>query len=80
MSAALAARRDFILANTRLLAPPLVPELSLWLDEVAPIWKKTEEELGEMGVPVLGLRLGRRTSARPRRARQSGPRARNEGA
>ncbi len=52
MSAALAARRDFILDNTRLLVLPLVPELSLWLaDESVPIWKKTEDELGEMGRP-----------------------------
>lgn len=28
------------------------PEVSLWLaDEVTPIWRLTEEELGEMGVP-----------------------------
>jgi predicted nicotinamide N-methyase len=45
-------RRDFILDNTRLLTPPLIPELRLRLaDEAAPIWKKTEEELGEMGLP-----------------------------
>lgn len=42
----------FIRANTRLLAPPLVPELSLHLaEESVPIWQKTEEELGEMNVP-----------------------------
>jgi predicted nicotinamide N-methyase len=47
-----ASERDFILANTRLLVPPLVPELRLRLaDEAVPIWKKTEEELGEMGLP-----------------------------
>ena len=52
MIEAQAARGDFIRANTRLLVPPLVPELRLWLaDEAVPIWKKTEEELGEMGVP-----------------------------
>ncbi len=52
MSGAVAARRDFVLANTRLLAPPLVPELKLWLaDEAVPIWRKTEEELGAMGLP-----------------------------
>ena len=45
-------RRDFIHANTRQLQPPLVPELRLWLaDEAVPIWRKTEEELGEMGLP-----------------------------
>jgi predicted nicotinamide N-methyase len=46
------ARRDFILANTRLIAPPLTPEIRLRLaDEAVPIWKKTEEELGAMGLP-----------------------------
>ena len=45
-------RRAFILDNTRLLTPPLVPELRLALaDEAAPLWQKTEEELGEMGLP-----------------------------
>jgi predicted nicotinamide N-methyase len=52
MSAAHADERDFVLANTRLLVPPLVPELGLRLaDEAVPIWRKTEEELGEMGLP-----------------------------
>ncbi len=42
----------FILANTRLQPVPHAPEISLWLaDEVTPIWRLTEEELGEMGVP-----------------------------
>ena len=45
-------KRDFVLANTRLIAPPLTPEIRLWLaDEAVPIWKKTEEELGAMGLP-----------------------------
>ncbi len=45
-------KRAFILANTRLIAPPLVPEVRLWLaDEAVPIWKKTEDELGAMGLP-----------------------------
>jgi len=45
-------RRAFILENTRLLAPPLAPELRLHLaDEAVPLWLKTEEELGEMGLP-----------------------------
>jgi predicted nicotinamide N-methyase len=45
-------KRDFILANTRLLKPPLTPEISLMLaDEAVPIWKKTEEELGALGLP-----------------------------
>lgn len=43
---------DFIRANTRLQAPPLVPEIHLYLaDYSVPIWLKTEEELGEMNVP-----------------------------
>lgn len=43
---------SFIRANTRLLAPPLVPEITLHLaEESVPIWLKTEEELGEMNVP-----------------------------
>jgi predicted nicotinamide N-methyase len=46
------ARRDFILANTRLIAPPLTPGIRLWLaDEAVPLWKKTEEELGAIGLP-----------------------------
>lgn len=49
---ALAAGRDFVLSNTRLIAPPLVPEIRLWLaDEAVPIWRKTEEELGAIGLP-----------------------------
>lgn len=44
--------RAFIQANTKLLAPPLVPEIRLHLaEESLPIWRKTEEELGEMNVP-----------------------------
>lgn len=44
--------RAFIRANTRLIAPPLVPEIRLHLaEESLPIWCKTEEELGEMNVP-----------------------------
>src|SRR5271165_4159429 len=46
------AKRDFIVANTRRVAPPLVPEIRLRLaDEAVPIWKKTEEDLGAMGLP-----------------------------
>jgi predicted nicotinamide N-methyase len=42
----------FILANTRLQTPPHTPELVLHLaDEITPIWKMTEEELGELGLP-----------------------------
>lgn len=44
--------RDFIRANTLAMAPPLVPEIALHLAaEVVPLWRKTEEELAEMGVP-----------------------------
>ena len=43
---------DFIRANTRLLSPPLVPEIKLHLaEESLPIWQRTEDELGEMNVP-----------------------------
>lgn len=42
----------FIRANTALIAPPLTPELRLHLaTEIVPIWKATEDELQEMGVP-----------------------------
>lgn len=42
----------FIRSNTKLIAPPLVPEICLHLaEESLPIWRKTEEELGEMNVP-----------------------------
>lgn len=42
----------FILDNTRLQAVPHAPEISLWLaDEITPIWRMTEEELGELGLP-----------------------------
>lgn len=43
---------DFVRANTTPTLPPLVPEIRLHLaSEVLPLWKKTEEELAEMGVP-----------------------------
>ena len=45
-------RAAFIRANTKLLSPPLVPEIKLHLaEESLPIWLKTEEELGEINVP-----------------------------
>jgi predicted nicotinamide N-methyase len=45
-------KRDFILANTRLIAPPLTPEIPLRLaDEAVPLWQKIEEKLGAMGLP-----------------------------
>ncbi|WP_051460676.1 methyltransferase [Xanthobacter sp. 126] len=42
----------FIRAETRLRPVPLVPEVSLHVaDEAVPIWHRTEEELGELGLP-----------------------------
>ena len=42
----------FIRENTRLQAVPHAPEISLWLaDEITPLWRLTEEELGKMGLP-----------------------------
>jgi predicted nicotinamide N-methyase len=42
----------FIARETRLLAPPLVPELRLHLaEESLAIWQKTEDELGALHVP-----------------------------
>jgi predicted nicotinamide N-methyase len=43
---------DFIRANSRLMAPPLVPEIKLHLaTEVVALWRATEEELAEAGLP-----------------------------
>jgi predicted nicotinamide N-methyase len=45
-------RTGFIAANTALLPVPLVPEISLHLaHEAVPMWQKTEDELGEIGLP-----------------------------
>ena len=45
-------RAQFIRANSAVLAPPLVPEVRLHLaHEALPLWEKTEEELGEIGLP-----------------------------
>ena len=42
----------FVRDNAALIAPPLVPEIKLHLaTEVVPLWRKTEEELEQMGVP-----------------------------
>jgi predicted nicotinamide N-methyase len=42
----------FILDNAQSIAPPLVPEVALYLaTEVVPLWRKTEEELEAQGVP-----------------------------
>lgn len=43
---------NFITTNAALMAPPLVPEIKLYLaTEVVPLWRATEEELEKMGVP-----------------------------
>ncbi len=45
-------REEFIRLNTSVLSPPLVPEVKLHLaHEAVPLWQKTEDELGEMGLP-----------------------------
>ena len=42
----------FIRAHTRLMAVPHAPEISLHLaDEATALWEKTEEELGQLGLP-----------------------------
>lgn len=53
MNAPVIADKDaFIRANTRLRAVPLTPEISLFVaDEAVPLWHKTEEEIGEAGLP-----------------------------
>ena len=43
---------DFIKTNAILMAPPLVPEIQLYLaSEVLPLWRATEEELAANGLP-----------------------------
>jgi predicted nicotinamide N-methyase len=50
--ASLTDKSAFIRANTKLRPVPLVPEIAIHVaDESVPIWLKTEEELGEMGLP-----------------------------
>jgi predicted nicotinamide N-methyase len=52
LSATMEDPQQFIHANTKLLAVPLVPEIRLHIaEESVPIWQKTEEELGQMNVP-----------------------------
>jgi len=47
-----AARRQFICAHTRLVPVPHAPEIALHVaDEATSLWQKTEEELGEIGLP-----------------------------
>ncbi len=44
-------KAEFIRQNTTVMSPPLVPEIKLHLaHEAVPLWQKTEEELGEMGL------------------------------
>jgi predicted nicotinamide N-methyase len=43
---------DFIKSNAALSHAPLVPEITLYLaSEVVPLWRATEDELAEIGVP-----------------------------
>ncbi len=43
---------EFVRANTSILSPPLVHEVKLHLaHEALPIWQRTEDELGEIGLP-----------------------------
>ena len=52
MTAILIDREDFIRQNTSVMAPPLVPEVLLHLaHEAVTLWQKTEDELGELGLP-----------------------------
>ena len=45
-------KAEFIRQNTTVMCPPLVPEVKLHLAHAAvPLWQKTEEELGETGLP-----------------------------
>lgn len=46
------ARRDFIRAQTRALPVPHAPEITLLVaDDSTGLWSRTEEELGEIGLP-----------------------------
>lgn len=46
-------RTRFICDQTRILAPPLVPEIILHLaHEAMPLWEKTERELEQIGLPL----------------------------
>jgi predicted nicotinamide N-methyase len=48
----IAERRAFIREQTRLLPVPHVPKIRLHLaDEAMALWEKTEEQLGELGLP-----------------------------
>lgn len=42
----------FVLANTRLMTPPLVPEITLYLaPEPIALWERTERDTGQAGLP-----------------------------
>src|SRR6185437_10591823 len=46
------AAEKFIAANTALMTPPHVPEIFLHLaDEAHELWRRTEDELAEIGLP-----------------------------
>ena len=48
----IADRKAFIRDNTRRLAVPHAPEISLWIaDEATELWQRTEDELGQIGLP-----------------------------
>lgn len=48
----IADKTAFIIANTRKHHVPLIPEIAIHLaDEAVPLWHKTEEEIGEHGLP-----------------------------
>ncbi len=52
LSGAILDRPAFIRENTRLLSPPLAPDLRLHLaDEAVALWQKTEDDLGQIGLP-----------------------------
>lgn len=52
ITSATADPRGFILTNTQLMPVLLVPEVALHVaTEAVPLWSKTEEELGEAGLP-----------------------------
>lgn len=47
------AMRAFVLANTKVMTPPLVPEVRLRLaEESLPLWQRTEDELGALNVEL----------------------------
>lgn len=52
MAQGIADRTAFVRASTKAMVVPHTPEIQLLLaEEATPLWQKTEEELGEMGLP-----------------------------